>query len=225
MSPSSSRPKEVRLPVEGGHLDGLLATVPAATRLAVLLERSAGLLADGRGSLMAATLRDAGISTLQVAMLSRDEERHAPDIWDQVATLTQRLDDVITWIERTPELARLSRAVVARDATAAAAVRFAAQQPERLAAIACRGGRPDLAGLEPLRRLHTPILLIVGDQDEALPANRLVPPVLTCPNDLVVLAGASHTLAEPGALDEASRLVIDWVERWLPGDGRPGDPH
>jgi pimeloyl-ACP methyl ester carboxylesterase len=224
MSPSP-RPKEVRLPVEGGHLDGLLAPVPAATRLALLLERSAGLLAEGRGSLMAAALRDAGMSTLQVAMLSRDEERHSPDIWDQVTTLTQRLDDVITWIERTPELARLSRAVVARDATAAATVRFAAQQPDRLAAIACRGGRADLAGLEPLRRLQTPILLVVGDQDEALPANRLVAPVLTCPNDLVVLAGASHTLAEPGALDEASRLVIEWFERWLQTDRRPGAPH
>ena len=220
MSPLPLLPKEVRLPIEGGHVDGLLATVAAATGLALLLERSAGLLAEGRGSLMAAALREAGMSTLQVAMLSRAEERHDPDLWDQVTALGERLDEVLTWIERTPELARLGLAVVARDAAAAATVRLAAQRPDRLTAIACRSGRPDLAGLEPLRRLRTPILLIVGDQDEALPANRSVPPVLDCPNELIVLEGASHTLAEPGALEEASRHVIAWFQRWPQSDQR-----
>jgi putative phosphoribosyl transferase len=208
------RHKEVRIATGDVYLDALLVQIPAATRLIVLLERGATTLIDGRGSVIAAALQLAGMSTLQVALLSREEERRAPDLWHQVAALVPRIEDIATWVARKPELAKLTLALLARDAAAGAMVRVAAHPESPFVALACRAGRPDLAGLEPLQALRTPLLMVTGELDEALPANRLVDPVLTCPHELAIIPGASHTLAEPGALDEASRLLVAWFQRW-----------
>lgn len=206
--------REVQIATDGVYLDALLVQLPAATHLVVLLERGTTTLADGRGSVIAAALQEASMATLQVALLSRDEERRYSDLWNQVAGLVPRIEDVATWVARQPDLAKLALVLLARDAAAGAAVRVAARPDSPFVALACRAGRPDLAGLEPLQALHTPLLMIVGELDEALPANRLVEPVLTCPHELAIIPGASHTLAEPGALDETGRQLIAWFRRW-----------
>jgi len=206
---------EVQIAAGDVRLDGLLVVEPASLGLVLMLERSAATLATDRSALIAAALRQAGLSTLQVGMLSHDEERHAPDSWHQVTMLTTRLEAVVAWVSRQPGLRSQPLAVLAREATAAAAVRVAAHRESPFIAIACRGGRPDLAGMEPLRALKTPLLMVAGEYDAALPPNRQVEQFLAGGCELIVVAGASHTFEEAGALDEASRHFVTWFLRWL----------
>jgi putative phosphoribosyl transferase len=129
--------------------------------------------------------------------------------------LTTRLEAVVTWVSRQPGLQSQPLVVLARAAAAGAAVRVAAHKMSPFVAIACRGGRPDLAGMEPLRALKTPLLMVTGEYDEALAANRQVEQFLAGGGELIVVAGASDTFEEPGTLDEASRHFAAWFQRQI----------
>jgi putative phosphoribosyl transferase len=82
-----------------------------------------------------------------------------------------------------------------------------------LGAIVSRSGRPDLAGLEYLKQIKIPTLLIVGGNDH----NRVTSWNKNALNNLgsekkklVVVPNASHLFEEPGTLDEVARLSSGW---------------
>jgi putative phosphoribosyl transferase len=213
---SKPRHTEVRLPVGDVWLDGILAYTPAAPALVLLTERTASTLATGRGAFIAGALQEAGFATLQIALLSHEEERHAADHWNQVSLLATRLGACVVWTAQQPGLQSLPCGVLAREAAAGAAIRVAVRKGARIVALACRGGRPDMAGLEALRSLATPLLMLVGEDDEeTLPPNRQVEHMLAGTKQLVVIPGASHNFEEPGKLDEATRHIVAWFQRWL----------
>jgi putative phosphoribosyl transferase len=216
------RHTEVGLPAGEDWLDGILAHSPATHALVVVAERSGSMLTTSRGAFINSALQHAGFATLHVGLLSHDEERHAPDTWHQVSTLAARLGAVLEWIRHQPALKELPLGIVSREAAAAAMIRVAARNPELLHAIACRDGRPDLAGMEPLRSLSLPLMLVTGELDSETGAqNRQVQELLIGPNELVVIHGASHSFTEPGTLDLASRHIVRWFRRWLAGDAGP----
>ena len=100
---------------------------------------------------------------------------------------------------------------------AAAALVAAAELAEEIGAVVSRGGRPDLAGPR-LADVRAPTLLIVGGHDEAvLEMNRSAQALLHCPNDLAIVAGATHLFEEPGALDQVATLAVAWFTRHLAG--------
>ncbi len=81
-------------------------------------------------------------------------------------------------------------------------------------AVISRGGRPDLA--RNLGAVRAPTLLIVGGEDQqVLALNREAQRQLRCPNELAIVPGATHLFTEPGALEQVSRLAIDWLGRCL----------
>ncbi len=212
------RHTEVGLPAGEIWLDGILAHSPTAPGLIVVAERSGSTLTTARGAFINAALQEAGFATLHLGLLSHDEERRAPDTWNQVPTLAVRLAAVLEWIRHQPALKDMPLGIAAREAAAAAMIRVAARPPATLRALACRGGRPDLAGMEPLRSLALPLLLVAGERDgETGRQNRQVHDLLVGPKELAVVPGASHSFEEPGALDEASRHLVRWFRRWLAG--------
>ena len=214
------RHTEVGLPAGDSWLDGILAHAPLVPGLVVIADRTGSTLAVARGAFLNNALQAAGFATLHLGLLSHDEERHAPDTWNQVPTLVARLAAVLDWIRHQSALKDLPLGILARDTAAAAMIRVAVRNPEPLRALACRGGRPDLAGMEPLRALTVPLLLVAGEQDsEAGPQNRQVHGLLSCPKELIVVPGASHAFEEPGTLDEASRHIVRWFARWLASEG------
>jgi pimeloyl-ACP methyl ester carboxylesterase len=82
-------------------------------------------------------------------------------------------------------------------------------------AVVSRGGRPDLAG-DALPKVSAPTLLIVGGRDEVvIELNRQAFARLTCVKQLAIVPGAMHLFEEPGALEEVSRLAVDWFARYL----------
>lgn len=227
MSSMKLRHTEIGLPAGERWLDGILAHHPRVPGLVILLERGGGTLHTGRGAFIAQALGEAGFATLQVALLSHDEERRSPEIWRQVSTLAARLGAVLEWVRHQPALKALPLGIVGRETATAAMIRVAAARPvANLAALASRSGRPDLAGSEPLRSLATPLLLVAGAHDgETLETNRQAHELLACPSELSVIPGASHAFEEPGTLDTAARTIIDWLRRWFAAPQEPpGQP-
>jgi putative phosphoribosyl transferase len=56
-----------------------------------------------------------------------------------------------------------------------------------------------------------PTLLIVGGRDgPVLEVNREAQAALRCPNELVVVPGATHLFEEAGALERVADLARDW---------------
>lgn len=210
------RHTEIGLPAGDVWLDGLLAHSPAVPGLVMFIERSGHRLSAGRGAVIAATLQEVGFATLQLALLSRDDERHAPDLWNQIPVLTQRIASAVTWVLHQPALKALPLGIVARDNAAAAMVRLASRADSPFRALVSRSGRPDLAGAEPLRALAIPTLLVAGELDaEVLQTNQQAVGQLDCPHKLAIIPGASRDFREPGTLDEATQEIIAWLVRWL----------
>ena len=210
------RSTEVGLPADGRWLEGILSHHPHVPGLIVQVERGGSRLKTSRGAFVAEALRNAGFATLQVGLLSHEEERKAPEVWHQVATLTTRIAAVLEWIDHQPALKDLPLGIAARDAATAAVIRVASRDDTRIKAIASRSGRPDLAGLEPLKALAAPLLLIAGELDDIGPGpNQQAYDVLKCAREIVIVKGASQAFEELGTLEEASRNIVAWFERWL----------
>jgi putative phosphoribosyl transferase len=210
------RQTEVGLPADGRWLDGILSHHPHVPALIIQVERGSSTLKTSRGAFVVEAMKNAGFATLHVGLLSHEEERKAPEVWHQVATLTTRIAAALEWIEHQPALKDLPLGISARDAATAAVIRVASRDETSIKAIASRGGRPDLAGLEPLKALTTPLLLVAGELDDIGPGpNQQAYDQLKCEREIVIVKGASHAFEELGTLEEASQNIVSWFERWL----------
>ena len=93
-----------------------------------------------------------------------------------------------------------------------------------MAAVVCRGGRPDLADGY-LRLVRQPTLLIVGALDTVvIELNRKAMQELSGEARLEIVAGASHLFEEPGALEQVARLAQGWFTQHLKPGSRERHP-
>jgi dienelactone hydrolase len=178
-----------------------------------------------RNNYVARILREAGIGTLLLDLLSAEEEAH-PDTRFDIALLTVRLRSAARWLAREPATAHLPLGLFGASTGAAAALRLAGEphlgdpylgQPHpgppylSVAAVVSRGGRPDLAGVSALHGVTAPTLLIVGGNDDVvIDLNRQAYAQLHCPRELAIIPGATHLFEEPGTLEEVARLASVW---------------
>jgi putative phosphoribosyl transferase len=168
-----------------------------------------------RNTYVAGELRRAGLGTLLLDLLSREEDsddRHRFDI----ALLSARLGDAVRWLVQQPQTQGLALGLFGASTGAAAALQLAADRPEQIAAVVSRGGRPDLAGDDELARVRAPTLLIVGGEDHAVvELNRQALRDLSCEKELAVVRGATHLFEEPGTLKEVAQLAARWFKGYL----------
>ncbi len=198
-------------------LDGLLAHAPDVRGLLILVQNGNILHADLRETVIAKRLEEARFATLAVDLLTRYEEQRDPDARYNVPSMAARLLAVLDWIDHQPALETLPVGITASGTTCAAAVRATARRNDRVGALVCRSGRPDLAGAGPLRQVHCPTRFIVAGDDAGLtryqvPAFELVPST----RDWQVVANADEHYRRPGSLDQAARLTVDWFAEHLP---------
>jgi pimeloyl-ACP methyl ester carboxylesterase len=161
------------------------------------------------------------LATLLIDLLTPSEERiddYTRELRFDIGLLADRLRACADWLGADPRTAALPLGLFGASTGAAAALIYAARQPERVRAVVSRGGRPDLAGTA-LAEVRAPTLLIVGGRDEiVLDLNRRAQKQMTPDTTLVVVPGATHLFEEPGALEEVARLATDWfARRLLPG--------
>ncbi len=213
-----SQMEQVRIPVGPVTLDGDLI-VPANPRGVVLFAHGSGSSRHSpRNRYVAEQLREDGVGTLLMDLLTPQEEvidDRTAELRFDISMLAQRLVAATDWVQQREELARLDLGYFGASTGAAAALIAAAERPDRVRAVVSRGGRPDLAG-DALPRVKTPTLLIVGGADVPVIAmNRDALAQLGCEKTLEIVPGATHLFEEPGTLEQVARLARSWFVRHL----------
>src|SRR5262245_35343134 len=173
----------VRIPVGSLTLEGNLG-IPEGARAVVLFAHGSG---SGRHSprnrYVAQVLRDAGLATLLMDLLTAEEEAeemYTAHLRFDIGLLAERLIGATDWLRWAAETADFPIGYFGASTGAAAALGAVAERPEVVGAVVSRGGRPDLAGVA-LTRVRAPTLRIVGGNDE---------PVITLNRQALVRLGA-----------------------------------
>ena len=219
--------KERKVRVSAGPvtLEGNLG-IPDSTRGIVLFAHGSG---SGRHSprnrYVAGALRELGLATLLIDLLTPEEEEvdlRTRHLRFDIRLLADRLADATDWLAQEPDTKDLRVGYFGASTGAGAALVAAAQCPEAVGAVVSRGGRPDLAG-EALSRVVAPTLFIVGGEDEpVIGMNREATEQLRAEKRLEVVPGATHLFEEPGKLEEVTRLAARWFARHLGPRARTG---
>jgi len=199
-------------------LDGVLA-IPDGARGVVLFAHGSGSSRHSpRNRAVARALRNAGLATLLIDLLTRQEEDAEAAtgyLRFDVDLLGTRLVGATDWLLRDDETRGLRIGYFGASTGAAAALIAAVRRPAAAGAIVSRGGRPDLAG-PVLAQVRAPTLLIVGERDRTVLAmNEDALRQFHGETELAIVRGATHLFEEPGALEDVARMACAWFMRHL----------
>jgi putative phosphoribosyl transferase len=201
----------ISIHTEHGPLHGRLAPLAGASCLIVLAH--AGATPEAHDDALAARLRQAGMATLVIDLLTHQEERFA-DVHNNVPLLAKRLLDCLTLIKRqmqNDEMPTLPIGLCAADSTSPVVIRVAGLRDNDIAAVVCRGGLIDLAGALYLRSLTSPLLVLLGQSDATLLAsNQRALKEVACTKLLAIIQETTSSFASSGAFDAAASKVTDW---------------
>lgn len=199
------------IPTEHGLVHGELTLQPDAPGIVVLVHDAKTL--DRRDSVLAARLRHAGLSTFSVDLLSAQEE-HFPDVHFNVALLARRLIDFLGLLKHRMQLGELGMQPIglcATNATSPVAVRVAALRDHDIAAIVCRGGLIDLAGVLYLRTLESPILLLIEETDDLhTTSNRRALEEVVCRKELRIIPEIGIDYAISAGFERSAGEASEW---------------
>ena len=199
-------------------LEGALGIPEGAQGLVLFAHGSGSSRNSPRNRYVAQVLRDSGLATLLIDLLTADEEavdRVTAHLRFDISLLARRLIGATDWLGQYPATQRLTIGYFGASTGAAAALVAATERPSVVAAVVSRGGRPDLAG-PVLPRVQAPTLLIVGGRDEpVIEMNREALAQLRVQKQLVIVPGATHLFEEPGTLEQVARLASQWFVRHL----------
>jgi len=216
----SARHTEQTVQVAAGRvtLEGTLA-IPADPLGVVLFAHGSGSSRHSpRNRFVAEVLREGGLATLLVDLLTTEEE--AVDVRTRhlrfdIGLLAERLVGAIDWLGEQADTRALRVGLFGASTGGGAALVAAAERPERVGAVVSRGGRPDLAG-DALPLVRAPTLLIVGEWDEpVIDLNERARDHMRAEVRLEIVPRATHLFEEPGALEEVARLARAWLVRHL----------
>jgi dienelactone hydrolase len=213
-----SEERLVRVSAGRVELEGNL-DVPEGAQGVVLFAHGSG---SGRHSprnrYVARVLREAGLATLLIDLLTLDEEEvdlRTRHLRFDIGLLAQRLVGATDWLVENPQTQGMRIGYFGASTGAGAALVAAVERPDEVGAIVSRGGRPDLAG-DALPFVKAPTLLIVGGNDvPVIGMNREAIAQMRVEKRLEIVPGATHLFEEPGTLEVVARLAADWFVRYL----------
>jgi putative phosphoribosyl transferase len=200
----------VRIDSGAAAMEGMLELPHDPLGVVLFAHGSGSSRLSPRNNHVAHVLRDAGIGTLLLDLLTPHEDKQYHNRFD-IPLLTARLRAAAAWLGAQEATMALPLGLFGASTGAAAALQLAADPAVPVAAVVSRGGRPDLAGSDTLRAVEAPTLLIVGGADEPVIAlNEQAYGELGCVKRLSIVPGATHLFEEPGALDDVARQAADW---------------
>ena len=211
--------RTVSIPAGRVTLEGTLGIPDRATGLVLFAHGSGSSRFSPRNRFVARALRDSGLGTLLLDLLSSTEEEvdeitrhHRFDI----PMLADRLVVAIDWLAAEEPTAALPVGLFGASTGGGAALVAAAERPRRVGAVVSRGGRPDLAG-EALARVEAPTLLLVGGRDDVvIDLNERARVQMHADVRIQIIPGATHLFEERGALEQVAAAARDWFLLHLP---------
>lgn len=204
----------VDIPVSSISLPGDFNLPTGAKSLVIFAHGSGSSRLSPRNVYIADKLNDRGIGTLLFDLLTPQEDEVYETRFN-IELLTDRLVTTTTWLDEQPETRELLFGYFGASTGAAAALKAAAKLGSRIKAVVSRGGRPDLA-VERLHDVEAPTLLIVGGDDTVvIGLNKTALSKLNEQSKLEIVPGATHLFEEPGTLDEAANLAVEWFGQHL----------
>jgi putative phosphoribosyl transferase len=206
-------------------LEGTLGVPADANGMVLFAHGSGSSRFSPRNRFVARVLRDAGLGTLLLDLLSQSEEavdevtrHHRFDI----QMLADRLVVAIDWLATSSDTAHLSVGLFGASTGGGAALVAAATRPVRVGAVVSRGGRPDLAG-DSLPLVEAPTLLLVGERDEqVIDLNERARAHIRALVRMEIIPRATHLFEEPGALEQVAARARDWFAQYL---SKPSHAH
>ncbi|WPU66695.1 dienelactone hydrolase family protein [Peredibacter starrii] len=178
---------------------------------------------SSRNNWVADRLNEMGFATILFDLLTEDEDLNYKNRFD-ISLLAERLLIATNWLMKSEYYRGQPLAYFGASTGAGAALTAAAHHSPfvPLFTVISRGGRPDLAGINDLKNVKVPVLLIVGDKDhQVIDLNQLAMNNLADAK-LVLIPGATHLFEEPGTLDEVVKVIGEWLETKLPARSSDG---
>lgn len=210
---STSTEQIVQLELASMTLEGELAIPASATGIVLFAHGSGSSRHSPRNRHVAQSLREGGLATLLIDLLTADEEREddrTGRLRFDINLLARRVVAATDWLRQNPASAHLRIGYFGASTGAAAALVAAAERPGDVAAIVSRGGRPDLA-IPALKKVKAPTLLIIGGRDlPVIEMNHQALIHLKSEKRLDIVPGATHLFEEPGALEQVAHLAREW---------------
>lgn len=210
--------KIVQIPVCTFALEGELHVPAGAQGVVIFAHGSGSSRHSPRNQFVAQVIREAGMGTLLLDLLTRREveaDVFTQDLSCDVEMLAGRLVAVAHWLSSQPETEGLPLGYFGASSGGGAVLVAAARLGGKIAAVVSRGGRPDLAS-KALLYVESPTLFIVGSQDDVvLDLNEKALDCMSCEKELRVVTGATHLFEEPGKLEQAAQISADWFCRHM----------
>ncbi|HEX2081400.1 MAG TPA: phosphoribosyltransferase family protein [Longimicrobium sp.] len=202
-------------------LEGDLVVPANAAGVVLFAHGSGSSRFSSRNRYVARELNAAGLGTLLIDLLTREEEgvdQYTAHLRFDIGMLAERLTGAIAWLRENGATRGLPIGLFGASTGGGAALVAAARVPEAVGAVVSRGGRPDLAG-DALPRVRTPTLLVVGGDD--VPVIGMNESAMARMSGaevrLEIVPGASHLFEEPGTLEEVARLASSFLLQHLAG--------
>lgn len=205
---------EISIPLGEQRFEAALQVPRLPSGIVVFVHGSGVDRYDVRDRYVARKLRQAGIATLQPELLDAWQAVDRHNAFDIELQCT-RLLEAVRWLDGKRWASGLPLGYFASGIGAGVALMAAAKKPGRVAAVICRGGRPD-AALCWLPHVKAPTLLMVEGLDRPY---LLAYESLGCRKELVVVATGSHRFDEPAALEAAAGQARRWFSRYLAEGG------
>lgn len=206
----------LRIPCgDAANLRGALEAPRAPIGIALMAHAGSGAALTARGQYIARKLRAVGIATLLVDLMTPDEEKEPRDEACQVRRLAQRLSDVVTFVHSHTPYADLPLGCIGTGMAAAAALRQAAVDASGLCTVVSIAGRPDRAGVEYLRQVRMPTLLIVPEGDPFASRNEQALHELGGQAEYRVLEAERSAFSERPELQRVAAVLTEWLGRHL----------
>jgi dienelactone hydrolase len=187
-------------------------------KMVIFAQSSSNSRLSPHNRLIAQSLNAAGFGTLLFDLLTAQEsaiDTYTREHRFNISVLAKRLEAVTDWLIEQLRPRIFSLGYFGASTGVAAALVAAAERAENIKAIVSWGGRPDLAG-QSLSRVKASTLLIVGEADPVVVTmNEQTKHQFKEPAKLMIVPGASHAFAEPGAVDEVIKHTTTWFKHYL----------
>jgi len=212
--------KETSVIIPDGNvmLPGFLELPEGASGVVIFAHGSGSSRFSPRNNYVAEVLRQHGLGTLLMDLMTPDEDREYERRFD-IALLTRRLIAATRWLKEQEKTSHLAIGYFGASTGAAAAIEAAAALGEEIGAIVSRGGRPDMA-MSYLEMVKAPTLLIVGGHDyTVMELNERAYEKITAIKEMKMVPRAGHLFEERGALERVAQLASEWFGKYLTNAG------